>query len=321
MQTALILLAIAAGGETGSAPSIVPDQFRDWFDAASRDRLRVPSPVARRASGFRYVFIGGLGGERMPGYFAQNARALRALGVPRDAIHVLRPSSDRTVEENRSRVRDDLVAIAATGPERLVIVAHSRGACDALDFALHQPRFITDRVEALFLVQGPFGGSPLADRVLGAGQAMDGRMPTGSRVVAYLVGRREARLVHRGDHWGLTGLARETSRAFWQRELREHPEAASVIGPKVFYIESRAEPSRLRLVQRAAAHYLATYYGPGDGMVGEGDQTVPGLGTSLGVLEAGHADLTRRFPASRAGRRTRSALMQSIAVAVGQQAD
>jgi hypothetical protein len=35
------------------------------------------------------------------------------------------------------------------------------------------------------------------------------------------------------------------------------------------------------------------------------------------VLEAGHADLTRRAPASRAGRRSRRALIQAILMAVG----
>ena len=52
-------------------------------------------------------------------------------------------------------------------------------------------------------------------------------------------------------------------------------------------------------------------------MVALGDQTLPGLGTSLGVLDAGHADLTRRFPATRARRGTRQALIRSILMAVG----
>jgi pimeloyl-ACP methyl ester carboxylesterase len=277
----------------------------------------VPGPVTRRASEFRYVFIGGLGGERMPGYFDQNARELRRLGVPRGSIHVIRPSSRRTVEQNRGEVRAAILAVAASGPQRLVIIGHSRGACDAAAFALNEPGFVRDRVEAIFLVQGPFGGSALADYVLGEGRPMDGRMPPGHRLLAYLLGRRERSLVGRGVHAGLAGLTRAASRAYWRGELDRNAEAARAVGPRIFYVESRAVPSRLRLFQRATYRYLGAYYGPSDGMVGLEDQSLPGLGIRLGPVEAGHTDLTRRSPASRAGRRSRAALMRAIVMAVG----
>jgi pimeloyl-ACP methyl ester carboxylesterase len=253
----------------------------------------------------------------MPGYFAQNARELRAHGVPRQSIHFVHPSSGRTVEENRDAVRDEFRRIAGQGPERLVVIAHSRGACDALAFALHEPQFVQDRVEAFFLVQGPFGGSGLADYILGDGQPMDGRMPPGHRWLARLLGTLERLLVKYGKHGGVAGLTREASRAYWRQACAEHAEAVPVIGPKVFYIESRSRPARLALFQRAMSWYLGAYYGPNDGVVAVSDQAVPGLGTSLGVLNAGHADLTRRFPATRAGRTFRQALVRSILMAVG----
>ena len=98
---------------------------------------------------------------------------------------------------------------------------------------------------------------------------------------------------------------------------RTHEDALPIVGPKVFYIEANVHPSRLGLFARAMASYLGAYYGPNDGVVAVEDQTIPGLGTSLGVLEAGHADLTRRFPLAYAGRRSRRALMRSIVMAVG----
>jgi pimeloyl-ACP methyl ester carboxylesterase len=314
--SALLGITLLLGGPT-EAPPIAPGEFRGWFEAASRGRLRIPEPVEREVRGLRYVFVGGFGNERMPGYFAQNARELRAQGVPRRSIHFLYPSSRRTVEENRDSVRDEFLRIAAAGPGRLVVIAHSRGACDALAFALHEPRFVRDRVAALFLVQGPFGGTGLADYVLGEGTAMDRRMPPGHRLLALVLGRREKALVGRGRHAGLAGLTREASRSYWRRALREHADAIAVVGPKVYYIESQARPSRLRLFLRSMAWYLGTYYGPNDGVVALGDQTLPGLGTSLGVLDAGHADLTRRFPATRARSGTRRALIRSILMAVG----
>ena len=166
-------------------------------------------------------------------------------------------------------------------------------------------------------MQGPFGGTGLADYVLGEGEPMDRRMPPGHRLLAHLLGRWEKSQLIRGRREGLAGLARDSSRAYWRRMLEEYAEAIPVVGPKVYYIVSRARPSRLRLFLRATAWYLQTYYGPNDGAVALGDQSLPGLGTTLGPLDAGHADLTRRFPASRSGRRAREAMMRGIVMAVG----
>lgn len=309
-----IILALGAAADTSP---VGPDDFRGWYEDASRGGLRVPEPVEQKAQRFRYVFVGGFQNERMPGYFAQNAKELRAHGIPRRSIHFLYPSSGRTVEENRDSVRDEFLRIAAEGPGRLVVIAHSRGACDALAFALHDPEFVRDRVEALFLVQGPFGGTGLADYVLGEGEPMDRRMPPGHRVLAYLLGSLEKSLLERGQHGGLAGLTREASRAYWRQTLEEQAEAIPVVGPKVFFVESRARPSRLRLFHRATAWYLHTYYGPNDGVVALGDQALPGLGMRLGTLEAGHADLTRKSLATRAGRRSRQALIRCILMVVG----
>jgi pimeloyl-ACP methyl ester carboxylesterase len=298
-------------------PRVTAEAFQAWFKAASRGELEIPEPVVRRAQGFRYVFVGGIRMGRMPGYFQQNAKELRAQGVSRRAIHFVLPSSDRTVEENCDTVREEFLRIAGLGSERLVVIAHSRGACDALAFALDDPEFVRDHIEALFLMQAPFGGTGLADYVLGEGEAIDGRMPRSHRVAASLIGSVERFLLKWGWHGGMDGLTREASRAYWRRVLEEHADAIPVVGPKVYYVASKAEPAQLSPFQRAMAWYLGPYYGPNDGMVVVGDQTLCGVGTSLGVLDAGHADLTRRFPASRAGRRFRRALVQSILMAIG----
>ena len=89
----------------------------------------------------------------------QNAKELRAQGVPRRAIHFIYPSSHKTVQENAEAVRAQFQEIARLGPEKLVVIGHSRGACDTLAFALENPAFVADHIQALFLVQGPFGGT------------------------------------------------------------------------------------------------------------------------------------------------------------------
>ena len=315
----LLALAPILGGGV-PAPASVPAEFGAWFAAASAGTLRIPRAVEREARRYRYVFVGGFCNERMPGYFAQNARELRARGVPRRAIHFINPSSHAPIEENFAEVRDRFHAIAREGPEALVIIAHSRGACDALAFALRDGAFVRDRVHALFLIQAPLGGSGLADYIAGEGPPLDRSMPLRLRIVAHLAGRVERYLMGRGKHGGLPEMTRRASRAFWGRMLAEHEAAIPIVGPKTFYITSSTRPSRLRLLQGATAWYLRAHYGPNDGMVALRDQSLAGVGTVLATLDAGHTDLTNPFPLGRGGRKVRRALVQGILMAVGRPA-
>jgi pimeloyl-ACP methyl ester carboxylesterase len=294
-----------------------PDEFQGWVRDAARGELRIPRAVERRAQQFRYVFVGGFANERMPGYFSQCRKELLAHGVATGSVHFIFPSSHELFDGNSGAVRSKFLEFAAKGPERLVVIAHSRGACDALAFALRNESFVRDRVEALFLVQGAFGGTGAADNLMGEGPPMDHRMPLRLRAIAYLLGKLEAFLLHRGKHGGLTELTRAQSERFWQRMRDEFADAIPVVGPKTFYVTSQVPPARLRLFRRAIASYLQTYYGPNDGMVLLRDQSLPGLGTCLAVLDAAHTDLTHRSPATRAPRRSRRALVQSIIMAIG----
>jgi hypothetical protein len=311
----LILALIAAGSEP--IPEVGPGEFRGWFERAAEGRLRIPEEVQARAVRHRYVFVGGLGNERMPGYFAQNVAELRALGVPPEAIHEIRPSSHDGRAENLEVMRTGLLDAAAAGPERLVVIAHSRGACDALAFCLREPDFVRDRVAALFLVQGPFGGTGLADYVLGEGEPMDRQMLPRARVVAKAVCVLERTSLRRGRHGGLEELTRDAAREFWRRELEANAGSIPVVGPRTFFVEASVPPSRQRLLRKPLARYLDAYYGPNDGVVLASDQSLEGLGTRLGPLDVGHTDMTHRFPGARAQRKLRRALIQSIVMTVG----
>lgn len=316
--SALFATLLSVCSAAPEAPRIEPAAFQSWFETASSGQLRVPAAAARRAQGYRYVFVGGFGNERMPGYFAQPARELESRGVPRRAIHFIFPSSHRSFDANCDGMEAQFLEVAAQGSEPLVVIAPSRGASDALAFALRNPAFVRDHVHALFLVQGAFGGTGAADYVVGEGTPMDRQMPLGLRVLAQVIVRFERYALRQGKHDGLAGLTTDDSSRFWERMRDAHAEAIPVVGPKTFYITSRVEPKRLGLFQRAVATYLRTYYGPNDGLVVLEDQSVNGLGTKLGVLDAGHTALTHRFPATHAPRRLRRALIDSIVMAVGQ---
>ena len=204
------------------------------------------------------------------------------------------------------------------GPEKLVVIAHSRGACDALAFALGDASFVRDRVEALFLIQGPFGGSGMAEYVIGTGQPMDRQMALRHRIVGNLLGPAGPSRRRRGgpggdggdDARGFAGILGEGP-----RQGRGRP---GQVGSKTFYIRSSIHPSRLRFARRAIAWYLQVYHGPSDGMVALADQSLPGLGTMVATIEAGHSDLTHRSPATRSLGVSTKALTRSIVMAVGQ---
>jgi pimeloyl-ACP methyl ester carboxylesterase len=311
-----LLVSLSPPDQAATTPVISPTAFRAWFDAALGGRLSIPAEVSRTVRCYRYVFVAGFLNEGMSGYFAQNAKALRAKGVPRRAIHFIYPSSHKTVAENADAVRAEFLGIARQGPEKLVVIGHSRGACDALAFALGNPEFVADHIQALFLLQGPFGGTGVADYVAGEGPPIDSQMPWRHRVVAQVLGRLEAFLLHRGKHGGLKALTQRSSEEYWKRALEEHQAAIPIVSPKTFYVTTRTGASRLRFFQQAIAWYLS-YLGPNDGMVALDDQTVPGLGTVVAVLDAGHTDLTNRFPSGRLKSRLRRALIDAIVMAVG----
>ncbi len=312
-----LLVSLSPPDQAVTALVISPPVFQSWFDAALGGRLVIPAEVRRTARGYRYVFVAGFMNEQMSGYFMQNAKELRAMGVPRRAIHFIYPSSHKTVEQNADAVRARFQEIAALGPEKLVVIGHSRGACDTLAFALENSAFVADHIQALFLVQGPFGGSGAADYVVGDGPAMDNQMPWRHRVVAQAIGRLENFVLDRGKHGGLPELTTRSSDQYWKQAMEKHEVALAIVGPRTYYVTAKIGPSRLRLFQQAIGWYLHTYFGPNDGIVALADQTVPGLGTVLAVLSAGHSDLTNKFPSGRAKPRLRKALINAIVMAVG----
>jgi pimeloyl-ACP methyl ester carboxylesterase len=315
----VLALQIASCNAGKTDPVISAADFGAYFDAARTGRLLIPDEALEEAQRYRYVFVGGFHSERLPGYFSQNAKELRAKGVSKQAIHFIYPSSHDTVAGNAEAVREQFEDIASLGPEKLVVIAHSRGSCDALAFALENPEFVAEHIHALFLIQGPFGGTALADYVVGEGPPVDNRMPLGHRVVAHAVAKVEGYLLDHGKHGGLPALTRRASEEFWKDMLEESSAAIPIVGPKTFYITSQIPPSGHRFFQRPIASYLEIHLGENDGVVALEDQSLAGLGTVLAVLDAGHTDLTNRFPSGRAAQRMRKAVVDAIIMGIGEQ--
>lgn len=112
-------------------------------------------------------------------------------------------------------------------------------------------------------------------------------------------------------------MTRSASEEFWEQVLEDEADAIPIVSPKTFYITAETSRSHLRLFQKATGSYLDTYFGPNDGAVEVDDQSLPDVGTVLAVLDAGHADLSNKFPAARAKPQLRRALVQCVLMAVG----
>ena len=277
----VIALQLAAPDPVATDPVISPAEFRRHFDAARNGKLSIPDEAIEEARCFRYVFVGGFHSERLPGYFAQNAKELRAKGVPKRAIHYIYPSSGETVDGNAEMVRTSFEDIACQGTEKLVVIAHSRGSCDALAFALQNPEFVEKHVHSLFLIQGPFGGTGLADYVVGEGPPIDKRMPIGQRVVAPL------------DEGGrLPAAPRQTRRAAVADSSGFGRFLAGRVGGKLRGDSDRRPENFLRhepdstlgapVLAAPLASYLETHFGENDGVVAARGPGCAGAGDGAG---------------------------------------
>ena len=101
--------------------------------------------------------------------------------------------------------------------------------------------------------------------------------------------------------------------------LEESSAAIPIVSPKTFYITCEVPPSAHRMFQRPIASYLEIHFGENDGVVALEDQSLAGIGKVLAVLDAGHTDLTNRFPSGRAAQRMRKAIVDAIITSVGEE--
>jgi pimeloyl-ACP methyl ester carboxylesterase len=301
--------------ETAPTPPAAPP-FRDWFEDARRGRLVLSRPQVELARQFHYVFISGFHNEMMPLYFWGNIRELRRLGVRGRSIHRIHPSSHASFAAVADRVADAFERLADQSAGRLVIIGHSRGACAALAAALRRADRIGDRLEALFLIQGPFGGTAFADYIVAAEDEFPETWPSLRRRLARSLTGIERFALRLGWDGGLHDLTHAASRQFWRDAIERHRaesgDRALAIERKAYFIATSLDPARSRFLRSELGRILQECDGPNDGVVALADQAIEGIGTRLGPLDAAHTDLVWGLHSSPNARNSRRALTQSI---------
>jgi len=307
--------AIEASPAEGLARSERPERsrrperptFAAFFERQVAAADPLPQDVLAAARRYRYVFVAGFLNEAFrSGYFNENRDALLAAGVGADAIHVVFPRSADAVAETAGHLRQQIPALAGAGPQKLILIGHSKGAAELLAFALGNAAFVRARIEAIFLVQGAIGGSGVADYITDAGHPLDDEMPAAARV-AFAVAARGGKLLDGQLDRGFQSLTHRQAAALWARLVpRQSP------SDRIFYVRGHRKPAEVSKILSLTATYLSTYYGDNDGLVEVEDQWIPGLGRVLATLEADHMALTVARPVSGDGPAVRRAFTRAL---------
>ena len=171
-----------------------------------------------------------------------------------------------------------LCANRRTTQRRIVLVGHSKGACDAAAALALYPSALAPRVAGVVASQCPYGGSPIASDLLA------------TEASSALVGGALARLVGASspsDAAALLGAMRDVTYASRRAFLARHPLPPGLVPTVSFHTETTSPASLLF----ASAAYMRRRYGvANDGLVARCDAEVPGSVAVRWAREFDHAD-------------------------------
>ena len=171
-----------------------------------------------------------------------------------------------------------LCANRRTTQRRIVLVGHSKGACDAAAALALYPSALAPRVAGVVASQCPYGGSPIASDLLA------------TEASSALVGGALARLVGASspsDAEALLSAMRDVTYASRRAFLARHPLPPGLVPTVSFHTETTSPASLLF----ASAAYMRRRYGvANDGLVARCDAEVPGSVAVRWAREFDHAD-------------------------------
>lgn len=209
------------------------------------------------------VFVAGFLNELIPGYFTDNVAVTRDLG---GTTSTLFPSSGHSLAQDVEQISREIDACAGKG---VVLFGHSKGGAAVLLTVLQHPDLLfSGKVDAVIVVQGAVGGSPLADVLSSVARKNQGlrslRTDQAERVFVEAV---DAAVINLSDA--------ELERLF----------------SRIFYLRSAHQTGGKVAAELAATELALRGHGANDGLVPSQKMKLD-WGVDLGVLDADHASLT-----------------------------
>jgi hypothetical protein len=247
--------------------------------------------------------------ERAPFYWSDAVLALEDLGIPKEQITVLFPPSKNSIDTNADFLNSKIEDIKTNKP--LVILSHSKGAGEAFAFAWKYPKYFKEKVKALFLIQGAFGGSAIADHLHSGALKVDSRMPLLNRLslrTQFLV----ESLILQEFMNGLKDLTTNEALKKQEEYKRTMTKSREEISDRILYVTSSMKNKDQSLYICNSGLYLDIYCGDNDGLVTVQNQTLNFIGKTIGHLTADHVDFAIPWPISSRGFSFRSAFVHSI---------
>ncbi len=235
------------------------------------------------------LFVGGIFNECALG-------VVEYFGTFRRIVHAPEffwPSSRQSVPETVRALHRKIRAHEGS----LMLVAHSKGAAEALILVLQHPELLrTGRIHRLLLIQGAFGGSPLA-------RASCFGLMTPLRFFFREV---------------LVSMEPENTRTLLQEAYKSFVAQTSGserenFSKKIFYLRSAIEAdelsSALLPIWRLCGDQLS-HLGQHDGILLTEEEKFDAIGQDLGVVQFDHFDLVMRGVGMRASEEKRSSALR-----------
>ena len=230
---------------------------------------------------FHYVFIGGYGNEKIPGYFDANIEELKDQGAK--YVSRIMPKTENAILDNVQFIRAELLKLYQKSQEdgkkrRLAVLAHSKAAPEATHTVLRYADDFPPHVLALLVdMQGVLKGAPTSDEMM---RKWDTSFFAANPFYWF----------NRLSYAGFTSMMTEqVKRDFAESARMAGTKTIQELSQRIYYWRSRVAPSDASESLKPFAQMVAPF-GDNDGILPTSHMMLEELGgvkfgTDLGVVD------------------------------------
>lgn len=226
-----------------------------------------------KAQQYVYLLVPGLVTEHQEGYFDNNLEFLKSQGLQASISKI---DTDAGIKPNASLIRDEINKLADESGKQVIVIAHSKGVPDSA-FAM-KGHAVEDKVAAFLPMQGAYGGTPVADTVMGAAGA----------VVEFGL----QQIFGAKDKNAVRDIGFETTNRLF------NPRSGTLKLPTYGFVScDKGRPRLGNILEFPSSQMKKKYDADSDGLVPVESQIVPGENSQFALLDGlHHADSVQILP-------------------------